>query len=220
MEAPVAVAVPLEIGERIAAPHDHVADVELVADHARVRSLHEQIVRHGAVDRRHVIGFVVEGEPDAGAPRRRTGGVEAVGPFPPIVERAGRVRREARHDEVFVTEPLGDGEASLPPDKHDGGRDVRRGRAQSFAIEGRPDLLGGAAEITKRPEQLDIRVPHGAHGGEGALGVPAHRVPDRIELEPDTVEAARGAHDAGRPRSGRERGAEGVDERSPVHASK
>src|SRR5438552_12197345 len=31
MEAPVAIAVPLEIGERVVTTHDHVADVELVA---------------------------------------------------------------------------------------------------------------------------------------------------------------------------------------------
>src|SRR5260221_8892987 len=62
------------------------------------RSLHEQIVRHRAVDRRHVIRLVVEGEPDAGASRHRAGGVEAVGPLPPIIERARGVRREARQD--------------------------------------------------------------------------------------------------------------------------
>src|SRR2546426_296633 len=43
MEAPVAVAVPLEIGERVAAPHRQVADVELVTDDGRVRSLQEQV---------------------------------------------------------------------------------------------------------------------------------------------------------------------------------
>src|ERR1041385_4820343 len=32
MEAPVAIAVPLEIGERVAATHDHVADVERYRD--------------------------------------------------------------------------------------------------------------------------------------------------------------------------------------------
>src|SRR2546426_887429 len=60
MEAPIAVAVPLEIGERIAAPHHHVADVELVADDGRVSALDEHVVWHRAVDRRHVVGFVVE----------------------------------------------------------------------------------------------------------------------------------------------------------------
>src|SRR2546422_10719483 len=69
MEAPIAIAVPREIGERIAAPHDHVADVQLVTDDGRVRSLQEQVVRHGAVDRLQVLGLVVEGEPDAGAAR-------------------------------------------------------------------------------------------------------------------------------------------------------
>src|SRR2546427_630287 len=55
MEAPVAIAVPLEIGERVATTHDHVADVELVADDRRVGALHEHVVRDGAVDGRHVV---------------------------------------------------------------------------------------------------------------------------------------------------------------------
>src|SRR5437773_2340354 len=63
------------------------------------------------------------------------------------VARAGRARGEARHDQVLRAEPVGDSETPLPPDEHDGGRDVRRGRAQPFVIEGGPDLLGGPAEI-------------------------------------------------------------------------
>src|SRR5213593_289037 len=149
MEAQVAIAVPLEIGERVATTHDHVADVELVADDRRVGSLDEHIVRYSAVDGRHVVRLVVEGEPDARAPGGGAGGVEAVGPLPPVVERAGRVRCEARHDQVLMAEPVGDGEAPLPSDEHDGGRDVRRGRAQPFVIEGGPDLLGGPAEVTE-----------------------------------------------------------------------
>src|SRR5204862_7953411 len=129
MEAPIAVAVALEISERIAASHRQIADVELVTDDSRVRSLQEQVVRHGAVDRLQVIGLVVEREPNAGAPRGGAGRVEAIGPLAPIVQRPPRVRCEARHDQVLVAHPLGDGEASLPPDEHDGGRDVRRGRA-------------------------------------------------------------------------------------------
>src|SRR5438105_7212107 len=31
-----------------------------------------------------------------------------------------------------MAEPVGDSETPLPPDEHDGGRDVRRGRAQPF----------------------------------------------------------------------------------------
>src|SRR6266550_9292152 len=116
MEAPIAVAVPLEISERVGAPYRHVTDVELVADHARVGALEEQVVRHRAVDRSHVLGFAVEGEPNAGAPRGGAGRVEAIAPLSPVIERARRVRGEARHDEVFVAQPLGDGEASLPPD--------------------------------------------------------------------------------------------------------
>src|SRR5881396_4302964 len=54
MEAPIAVAVPLEVGEGIAAPHYHVADVELASYDGRIGPLHEQIVRHRAVDRCHV----------------------------------------------------------------------------------------------------------------------------------------------------------------------
>src|SRR5207302_925759 len=52
VEAPVAVAVALEIGERIAAPYHHVADVELEPDDGRVGSRHEHVIRHGAADRR------------------------------------------------------------------------------------------------------------------------------------------------------------------------
>src|SRR2546422_11627555 len=111
MEAPIAVAVPLEVAERVATTYYHVADVELVADDDRVGPLHETIIRHRAVDRRHVLGFVLEGEPDAGAPGPGAGGVKAVGPLPPIVERARRVRREARNDEVFMAEAVGGGEA-------------------------------------------------------------------------------------------------------------
>src|SRR5881409_174135 len=48
-----------------------------------------------------------------------------IGPLAPIVQRPRRVRCEARHDQVLVAQPLGDGEAPLPPDEHDGGRDVR-----------------------------------------------------------------------------------------------
>src|SRR5882724_1331019 len=51
MEAPIAVAVPLQVREWVAAPYDHVADVELVADHGRVGALDEHVVGHLAVDR-------------------------------------------------------------------------------------------------------------------------------------------------------------------------
>src|SRR6266513_2864403 len=74
MEAPVPIAVALEIGERIATPYHHVADVELVADDGRVGARHEHVVGHRAVDRRHVVRLVVEGEPDAGAARGGPGG--------------------------------------------------------------------------------------------------------------------------------------------------
>jgi len=78
-------------------------------------------------------------------------------------------------------------------------------------IERRANLLGGAAEVTKGPQQLDVGVSHGTHGGERALGIPAHRIPYRIELEPDPVEAASG-RDEGGQRSGRDRGAKGLNE--------
>src|SRR5438046_10742553 len=149
MEAAVSLAAPPEIAERVATTHDPVADVELVTDDRRVGSLHEHVVRDGAVDGRHVVRLVVEGEPDARAPGRGAGGVEAVGPLPPVVERAGRVRCEARHDQVLMAEPVSDSETPLPPDEHDGGRDVRRGRAPPFVIEGGPDLLGGPSEVTE-----------------------------------------------------------------------
>src|SRR6266568_858225 len=114
-----------------------------------VGSVHEHVVRYGAADGRHVVRLVVEGEPDARASGGGAGGVEAVGPLPPVVERAGRVRCEARHDQVLMAEPVGDSETPLPSNEHDGGRDVRRGRAQPFVIEGGPDLLGGPSEVTE-----------------------------------------------------------------------
>src|SRR2546430_9704043 len=54
VEAPVAIAVPLEIGERVATTHDHVADVELVADARRAGSLHDRVVRSGATNGLHL----------------------------------------------------------------------------------------------------------------------------------------------------------------------
>jgi len=63
--------------------------------------------------------------------------------------------------------------------------------AQPLAIERRSHLLGRAAEVTERPQQLDVGVAHGAHRGEGPLGIPAHRVAHRIELEPDAGETPR-----------------------------
>src|SRR5206468_4896949 len=104
------VAIPLEVDERVAAAHYHVADVELVADEGRVGSLHEQVVGDRAVDRSHVLGLVMEREPDAGAPGGRARGVEAVSPLPPVVERARRVRGEGWHDQEFVPEPVRDGD--------------------------------------------------------------------------------------------------------------
>src|SRR5712692_5461539 len=193
VEAPIAVPVALKIGKGIAAPHNHVADVELMAHDGWVGARDEQVVGHGAVDRRHMIGLVVEGEPDAGAPRDGAGGVEAVGPLAPVVERACAVRREVRHDEVFMAEAVRDVEASLPSDEEDGGRDVGRRRTQPFAIERGPDLRDRAPEVAERPEQFDVVVAHGAHRGEGPLGVAAHRVPYGIKLEPDTAEMARSA---------------------------
>src|SRR5207244_12155292 len=97
-------------------------------------------------------------------------GVRTVGPGRPVVELARGFPREAGHDQVLVPQPVGDIETPLPPDEQRDRRDVSRGRAQSFAIEGGPDLLRRAAEVTERPEQLDVAVHYGALGGEGAVG--------------------------------------------------
>src|SRR6266513_2864398 len=113
---------------------------------------------------------------------------------------------------------VGDLEAPLPPDEQRNRRDVRRGRAQSFPIEGRAHLLGGTAEVTEGPEQLDVGIAHGAHRGQGPLGIPVHRVAHRIELEPDTGEAARSDRAGGYPRPGDGRGPNRLDERSAMHA--
>src|SRR5207302_7356279 len=114
MEAPIPLAVPRQIGERIAPAHHHVADVELEAHDLRVGALDEYFVRLLAVDRSHMVGFIMEGEPDARAPGHGARGVEAVGPLPPVVERA-RLLWKARNDEILVTEPVRDLETALPP---------------------------------------------------------------------------------------------------------
>src|SRR5262245_6092546 len=66
MEAPVAVAVLREILHRVAATNEHVAHVQLQPNDGRIRALDEDVVRHLPVDRLHMLGFIVEREPDAG----------------------------------------------------------------------------------------------------------------------------------------------------------
>src|SRR5438445_9955137 len=69
-----------------------------------------------------------------------------------------------------------------------------------------------------RPPPRSTLFPYTTLFRSCAVGVAPHRVAHRMELEPDSVETARRAHDAGRPRSGREGGAKGTDEYSPLHA--
>src|SRR5207237_5311 len=156
-----------------------------------------------AVDQRHVVGFVVEGEPDPGATRSGPGGIETIGPLPPVVERAGGLPREARHNQVLVPQPVGDLEAPVPPYEQRDRRNVRRGRPQAFVIECRPNLLRGAAEVPERPQQLDVRVAHGPHRRERSLRILVHRVPHRVQLEPDAVERAKRGSGVGTRGSGR-----------------
>ena len=66
------------------------------------------------------------------------------------------------------------------------------GCAESFLVERGANLLWGASEVLERPEELDVGVPHGADGGEGALGVGAHSATDGVELYAESVEACSG----------------------------
>ena len=46
---------------------------------------------------------------------------------------------------------------------------------------------GVRPKLPNRPQELDVRVAHRAHRRERALGIFAHRVADRVELEPDAA---------------------------------
>ncbi len=93
-----------EVVHWIAVSHEHVADVELEAHGSWIEALDEHVVRHRAVDRLHVIGLVVEREPDSGAPRGGAGRVEPVRPLLPRVERMLGLVGKARHHQILVTE--------------------------------------------------------------------------------------------------------------------
>src|SRR5215831_18675899 len=98
MEAPVSVAMRGEIVHWIAVPHEHVADVELEANRGGVEARDEHVVRNRAVDRLHVIGLVVERQPDSSAAGGGAGSVESIRPLFPRVERMLRLVRQTRDD--------------------------------------------------------------------------------------------------------------------------
>src|SRR5207247_1669121 len=218
MEAPVAIAIALEVAHGVAAAQQHVADVELQPDDRRIGARDEGVVGHGAIDRLHVIRLVVERQPQPRAPGDGPGGVEAVGPFEPIVDRARRVRSETRHDEVLVAQDLRRLEAALPAHENDRGRHVRRRCAEPLVLQGGGDLRRGAAEVAHRPEQLDVGVPDGADRGQGALRIPRHRVSHGVQLAADALQlvARKPAEQA--PRSSRARRADRAKERGAFHA--
>src|SRR5207244_3327659 len=176
MEGPVEIAILLEISHRVSTAHHHVADIELQPYQRWLETPDEDVIGHGAVDRRHVIGLVVERQPDTCAPGDGSRRVETIGPFAPVVERALRVRREARDDEILVPQELRRLEASLPPNQDDRGRHVRRRRAEPLGLQRGGDLRGRAAKVAERPEELDVGVADRADRGERALGITSHRV--------------------------------------------
>src|SRR5881396_4124796 len=88
--------------------------------------------------RRHTSWYEVTGVQTCALPISPGDGsrrVEAIGPFAPVVERALRVRREARDDEILVPQELRRLEASLPPNQDDRGRHVRRRRAEPLGLQ-------------------------------------------------------------------------------------
>src|SRR5262245_65004796 len=103
MEAPVAIAVLREMLHRVAAAHHHVADVELEAHHRRIEPRDEDIIWYLTVDGLHVVGLIMEREPEIRLSRRRAGRVETVSPLLPIVERLHRFGI-ARHDQILHPE--------------------------------------------------------------------------------------------------------------------
>src|SRR5215216_296717 len=100
MEAPIAVAVLLEISHGIAATHQHVADIQLKPNDRRVHPLEKYVVGNLAVDRFHVVRLVVKREPDSRGTGSSSGGVEPIGPLSPGVERVLRLGGQARYGEI------------------------------------------------------------------------------------------------------------------------
>ena len=120
--------------------------------------------------------------------RHGAGRVEAISPFPPVVQRLLGPVFEVRHEQILVTEHVGDIEAAFPPDENRVARHVGGGRAQTFLLEGVSHLLRRAAEQIERPQQLDVGVADRADRGEGAVGILRHRMAHRVSLETDASE--------------------------------
>src|SRR6267378_1225021 len=188
METPEAVGIFLQVLHRIAAPDQHVADVELEPSDCGIEAFDEEVEGHLAVDRLLVVGLIMEGEPDSGLPRHRAGGVEAIGPFAPVVQRLLGPIFEIGHDEILVAQQLRRLEAPLPADENGVGGHVRRRRPQPLALQGRGNLRRRAAEEIKRPEQLHIGVAHRVHRSEGFFGILRHGVANRVRLETDALQ--------------------------------
>src|SRR5687767_13572466 len=97
--------------------------------------------------------------------------------------------------------------------------DVRRGCAQSVAVEYLPQGCGGHVEVLHRSEQLDVLVSGSGDIGDGALEVAASVIAKTVKLDPDAAELS-GARQliCGAPDLG-EHGcrAEGGDEFAAVH---
>src|SRR5574341_1108706 len=188
MEAPEAIGILLEVLHRIAAPERHVADVELQPGDGGIEAVDEHVERHLAVDRPLVVGLVVEPQPDPGAARDGARGVEAIGPFPPVIERLFGPAVEVGDEQVLVAELLRDGQAALPAHEDGLGRHVTGRRAQPFVLQGRGDLRRCSSEVAERPQQLDIGVTDGPDRRQRALGIFRHRVAHREQLKSDAVE--------------------------------
>ncbi len=94
MKAPVPIWILSEIAHGIAAAHQHVADIELQPHDGWIEPLDEDVIRHDAIERLHMIRLVVEREPDSCAPSDGSRGVEAIGPFAPVVQSARRISGE------------------------------------------------------------------------------------------------------------------------------
>ena len=90
-----------QVLHRVAAADEHVANIQLEPDDGRIEPCDEHVVWHLAIDRLHVIGLVVEREPNPRTPRDGAGGVETIRPLAPGIECIRRLR-QARHDEIFV----------------------------------------------------------------------------------------------------------------------
>jgi hypothetical protein len=68
-----------------------------------------------------------------------------------------------------------------------------------------------------RPQQLDIRVPDGAHRRQRALRVCAHGISHRVQFQTDSVEATGRDHGMWRGADAYSGGGEGLNECPTVH---